>query len=277
LILSQINMQKIGTGKALYGISAACLATLSLVYGNFRPLLGGDFPVLLPRPEVWAYGSAAILLVASACIFFASTAKAGAIMIGAFELVWVATGARPLFHGPVNVGSMYGFFEALSTLVGAWLLYALLRRQSEPPTVTAMTGGRALLVARILFGAACILFGAAHFVYAAYTVAFVPAWLPGRMNLVYITGACHAAAGLGIIIGVLPRFAATMEGILMSLFGVLVWLPTFFEQPRPAWATPAQVQCSETFLTFLIAASAFIVAESLRRNLASSRQRYPAE
>jgi uncharacterized membrane protein YphA (DoxX/SURF4 family) len=172
---------------------------------------------------------------------------------------------------------MYGFFEALSILVGAWLLYASLRRQSVPSAVTPMTGGRGLLVARVLFGAACIEFGAAHFVFAAYTAAFVPAWLPGRMNLVYLTGACHAAAGLGILIGVLPRFAATMEGILMGLFGVLVWLPTFFEQPKPAWATPIQVQCSETFLTFLMAASAFIVADALRRNLSASRQRLPAD
>jgi uncharacterized membrane protein YphA (DoxX/SURF4 family) len=262
-------------GHALYGISAAGLAALSLVYGNFRPLLG-SFPVLLPRPDVWAYGSAAILLVASAGLFFAGTAKVGAIIIAAFELVWAATGTRPLLHGPINVGSMYGFFEALSTLVGAWLLYALMRRQGERPTVTAMTGDRALLVARVLFGAACVVFGAAHFVYAAYTAAFVPSWLPGRMNLVYLTGACHAAAGLGIVIGVHPRFAATMEAIMMSLFGGLVWLPTFFEQPRPAWASPAQVQWSETFLTFLMAASAFIVADSLRGSLSASRQRHPA-
>jgi hypothetical protein len=51
---------------------------------------------------------------------------------------------------------------------------------------------------------------------------------------------------------------------MMSLFGVLVWLPSFFAQPVPEWAPSAQIQCSETFVTFLLAASAWIVAASLR-------------
>ena len=51
---------------------------------------------------------------------------------------------------------------------------------------------------------------------------------------------------------------------MMSLFGVLVWFPSFFAQPVPEWATPAQIQWSETVVTFLLAASAWIVAASLR-------------
>jgi uncharacterized membrane protein len=109
-----------------------------------------------------------------------------------------------------------------------------------------------------------VVYGAAHFAYAKFTATMVPAWLPGRMGIVYFTGACHAAAGIGLLVGVLPRLAATLEAIMLSLFGVLVWLPSFFAQPRPAWAPSAQVQWSETFLSFLLAASAWIVAASLR-------------
>ena len=127
-----------------------------------------------------------------------------------------------------------------------------------------MTGDRALHVARVLFGAACVLYGAAHFGYAAFTAAMVPAWLPGRMGLAYLTGVGHAAAGVGLLVGILPRLAATLEAIMMSLFGALVWLPSFLAQPAPEWAPSRQIQWSETFLTFLLAASAWIVAASLR-------------
>jgi uncharacterized membrane protein YphA (DoxX/SURF4 family) len=127
-----------------------------------------------------------------------------------------------------------------------------------------MTGDRALRVARVLFGAACVVYGAAHFAYVTFTASMVPAWLPGRTSLVYLTGACHAAAGLGLLIGILPRLAATLEAIMLSLFGVLVWLPSFFAQPAPEWAPTAQIRWSETFLTVLLAGSAWIVAESLR-------------
>jgi len=268
----------------------AGLAILSLVYGNFAPLLE-PFPAWLPWASVWAYAAGAILLAASAGLFFARSALVSALVIGGYGLVWVLTRVRPVFLKPRNVGSWYGLSEALGALIGAWLLSALLRRQqglggarppgalaptasgselnrlgspSVAPPVTTMTGDRSLHVARVLFGAACVVYGAGHFAYAAYTAAMVPAWLPGRTGLAYLTGAAHAAAGLSLLVGILPRLAATLEAIMISLFGVLVWLPSFFAQPRPEWAAPLQVQWSETLLTFLLAASACIVAASLR-------------
>jgi len=252
-----------GFGHALFGIAVAGLALLVLVFGNFAPLVE-PFPAWVPWPEAWSYGSGAILLAAGAGLFLARTGLGSAIIIGVYESAWALTRARPVFLKPLIVGSWYGFGEALGALVGVWILYALLRRQHGAPAVTVMTGDRALRVARALFGAACVAYGAAHFAYATYTAAMVPAWLPGRTGLAYLTGAFHAAAGLGLLLGILPRLAATLEAIMMSLFGVLVWLPSFFAQPRPEWASPAQVQWSETFLTCLLAAAAWIVAASLR-------------
>jgi uncharacterized membrane protein len=252
-----------GLGRALFAVSAAGLAILCLVYGNFAPLIEAP-PAWLPRPEFWAYGSGAILLAASAGLLFARTAPASAVIVGAFGAAWTVARARPVFLKPLVVGSWYGVGEALGPLLGAWILYALLRRNHGAPAVTVMTGDRALRVARVLFGAACVVYGAAHFAYAAYTAKMVPAWLPDRTGIAYLTGAFHAAAGLGLLFGVLPRLAATLEATMLSLFGVLVWLPSFFAQPVPDWASPMQVQWSETFVSFLLAASAWIVAASLR-------------
>jgi uncharacterized membrane protein len=206
----------------------------------------------------------AILLAAGVGLFFARTALASAMIIGAYDFVWTLARARPVLLKPLSIGSWYGFGEALGPLLGAWILYAVLRRKYDAPAVTVMTGDRMLHVARVLFGAACVAYGAAHFAYASYTAKMVPGWLPGRMELVYLTGACHAAAGLGLLAGVLPRLSATLEAVMLCLFGVLVWLPSFFARPVPEWASPMQVQWSETFLTFLLAGSAWIVAASLR-------------
>lgn len=241
----------------------AGLAILSLVYGNFAPILE-PFPALLPWPEVWMYASGMVLLAAGAGLFFTRTVLTSTMIIGLYELVWTVTRVRPVLVSPLIVGSWYGLGEALGPLVGTWVLYAMLRRQYGGPEATVMTGHCALRVARVLFGAACVTYGAAHFAYAQYTAAMVPAWLPGRTGLAYFTGAAHAAAGLGLFVGALPRLAATLEAIMLSLFGVLVWLPSFFTQPVPQWASPTQTRWSETLLTFLLAASAWIVAKSLR-------------
>ena len=206
------------------------------------------------------------MLAASAGLFFARTALASAIMIGVYEAIWAMAGVHPILSKPLIIGSWYGMSEALGSLAGIWILHAMLRRQLSAPQVTIMTGNRALHAARVLFGAACVVYGAAHFAYATYTAAMVPAWLPGRMGFVYLTGAGHVAAGLGLIVGFRPRLAATLEAIMISLFGGLVWLPSYFAHPVPAWAASTQTQWSETFLTFLLAASAWIVVASLRNS-----------
>ena len=249
----------------------AGLAILSLVYGNFAPLVE-PFPPWLPWPQLWSDGAGAILLAASAGLFLARSASVSALVIGGYGVIWLLTRVRPVFLKPLNVGSWYGLSEPLGALIGAWLLCALLRQQSDlvervvPNALarTAKPGSRTLQVARVSFGAACLVYGAGHFAYPAYTAAMIPAWLPGRMALAYLTGAAHVAAGLALLLGVLPRLAATLEAIMIILFGVLVWLPSFFAHPRPAWASPPQVQWSETWLTFLLAASAWIVATWLQ-------------
>ncbi|HET7756252.1 MAG TPA: hypothetical protein VFK87_03265, partial [Steroidobacteraceae bacterium] len=48
-----------------------------------------------------------------------------------------------------------------------------------------------------------------------------------------------------------------------SSFGLLVWVPSFFAQPRPRWATSPEHQWSEFIVTLVLAAAAWNVAISL--------------
>lgn len=241
----------------------AGFAVLNLVCGELAPIWD-SIPTWLPWPQMWIYGSAAALLAASAGLFGARTARASAVVIAAYLTIWAGSRVGALLLKPLFIGSWYGFGEALAPLTGAWTLYAMLGDSSGKPSGNALSADCALRAARILFGAACIVFGAAHFAYATYTAAMVPAWLPAGVAFVYLTGAAHAAAGLGLLAGVLERTAATLEAVMMSSFGVLVWLPSFFAHPVPKWATPLQYQWSETLITCLLAASAGIVAAALR-------------
>jgi uncharacterized membrane protein YphA (DoxX/SURF4 family) len=209
-------------------------------------------------------------LVASAGLCFSRTALPSVLTIGAYQAIWAMIGIPPILSKPLSFGAWYGFCEALTSLVGAWILYALLRWQ-PPGSEMPIASRRGVRVAQILFGLTCVYYGWSHFLYADYTASLVPTWLPGRQGLAYFTGLCHLAAGIGIIVGILPRLAAALEAIMMSLFGLLVWLPSFFAQPRPAWATPPQNQWSELVVTLALAASACIVATSLREGTRSAR------
>jgi uncharacterized membrane protein len=251
-------MRKIGFGDAMFSASVAGLAVLSLVYGNFAPLLD---------PFPWTTGLTlalgAVLLAASIGLLFERTVAASAITIAVYAMAWALARTPPIFNAPLSIGSWYGFCEGVSTLAGVWTLYALHRRRDQAGMAGPLASDFALRLARGLFGAACVVYGIAHFAYAAYSLPFVPTWLPARMPLVYLTGIFHAAAGAGLLLGILPRLAAQLEATMIIIFGVLIWLPSHFARPIPKWAGTPQNQWSETLVNFLLAGVAWLIAESL--------------
>jgi uncharacterized membrane protein len=202
-------------------------------------------------------------LAASIGLCFPRTALPSALTIGAYQAVLAAINVPPILTKPLSVVSWYGFCEALTSLLGAWILYVMLRWQSRGSEMP-IASERAVRAARVLFGLTCVFYGWSHFAYADYTASLVPTWLPDGLGFAYFTGLGHIAAGIGIMVGILPRLAATLEAIMMSLFGLLVWVPSLLAQPRPKWAGTPQNQWSELLVTLLLAASAWIVADSLR-------------
>jgi hypothetical protein len=58
---------------------------------------------------------------------------------------------------------------------------------------------------------------------------------------------------------------------MIILFGVLVWLPSYFAKPTPKWAGNLQNQWSETIVTFLLAGVACLIAESLSSDVRTNK------
>lgn len=252
-------MRAVRLGKDSFAVASAGLAIWSLAYADFARQ---SLPAWIAWREGWVYGSALVVLIASAGLCFWRTALPGALTIALYQAVSAAIFVPLILSAPLSLGAWYPFCEALTSFAGAWILYALLQGQARG-SVTPIAGKGAIRIARALFGLTCVFYGWSHFVYAGYTAGLVPGWLPGHLGFVYFTGLGHIAAGLGIIFGVLPRLAATLEAIMMSLFGLLVWVPSFFAQPPPKWATPPAHRWSELAVNLVLAAAAWIVAISL--------------
>ena len=256
-------MRIAGLGHGLFAIASTGLAILGLTYRDLAPIWQ-PLPAWIPWREAWVYGCGLLVLAASADLCFPRTALSSALTIGTYLALWVVARAVPIVLEPLSIGSWYGLCEALAPLLGAWILYAMLRWQSRAPETPSIASERGVRAAQVLFGLTCVAFGLAHFAYAELTTSMVPIWLPGRLGFAYLTGLGHLAAGIGIMVGIFPRLAATLEAIMMSLFGLLVWVPSLFARPPPEWATPPQNQWSELIVTLLLTASAWIVATSLR-------------
>jgi uncharacterized membrane protein len=100
-------------------------------------------------------------------------------------------------------------------------------------------------------------FGLSHFFYTRETVALVPAWLPLRKGWAYLTGAGHLAAGLGVLLSIHPRLAATMEAAMLAIFTALVWIPAIVAR------SPTRFAWWEFAISWAITAGAWVVAESI--------------
>jgi uncharacterized membrane protein YphA (DoxX/SURF4 family) len=248
--------------RAFFAIAAASVAILSVAYGDFAPMWYSKL-AQIPGREMWVCTFALAILAACAALYTTRWALIGVLVIEAYLLVWLVTGTAPISLKPLSFGSWYGFCEALTSIAGTSIFYAMLRSCSLG-TETVASGKRLVRVAQVSFGLTCVFYGWSHFAYADYTASLVPAWLPARLGFAYLTGLGHIGAGIALTFGVLPRLAATLEAIMMSLFGLLVWVPSFFAQPRPTWAGTPQNQWTELVVNFLLAASAWIVADSLR-------------
>jgi uncharacterized membrane protein len=252
-----------GFGHIAFAVAIAGLGVLSLAYRDFAPQWQ-SVPSWFPWPHGLAYASGVVLLAGAIGVLVERTAARSALVLAAYLSIWVVVRAADLLPSLASIDRWYALAEALGPMIGGLVLGASLARAGDPPLLTSLDGKRTMRVARILFGASCVVFGLAHFAYADFTAHMVPAWLPARRELAYVTGAAHVAAGLGLVSALLDRLAATLEAIMLSAFVLLVHVPSLGASPAPTWAPNGQALWTELLLALVMAGSAAIVARSLR-------------
>jgi uncharacterized membrane protein len=77
-------------------------------------------------------------------------------------------------------------------------------------------------MARMLFGLIMLVFGLFHFLMGDKMAGMVPAFLPGGVVWVYITGLGLAAAGLSFILEKMMKLAGYLLAVMLLLFVVLI-------------------------------------------------------
>jgi len=158
----------------------------------------------------FAYLSAAILIVSGIGVLLPQWRTKGAMLGAAWVGLWALLLHLPRVVTAHDTASLLGLGEASANALGIATLTGLFD-----------TSQRAKLL-RMAFGLCLVIFGASHFVYAGFTAQMVPAWLPQRLGLAYLTGAIHALTGACLLTGIRVRLAATIEALMMSSFVLLV-------------------------------------------------------
>ena len=235
-------------GRILFASSFVLLGVLGLcwpgLFQGWEPL-----PKWFVWKEAYAIVAGSIMVIGGVGILIPRTMRPAALLLTVFLAIeTVALYARHIFLQPLVEVIYESLGQALIYIAGAWTIYAT----SEPPAKFAN-----VRAAQILFGLALLPIGLSHFFYMNLTAPLIPSWLPYHVPLGYFTGACHFAAGLGVLFGI--RLAATLEAVMVSLFTLLVWVPRLIEAPQ------TQGNWSEFCASAIISGAAFIVAGSFSR------------
>jgi uncharacterized membrane protein YphA (DoxX/SURF4 family) len=130
---------------------------------------------------------------------------------------------HPVFDGSQGGGAM-SWIEIEDNLQSGRVLLAL-------PLM--IFGVEFFTAGRALFAIAVGTLGVLHFVYPAFAHdAPMTFPLPGQPVWSYLTGAAFFAAGAAIFMNSRVRLAATMLGILILFFGLIVWVSWLAAHPQ---------------------------------------------
>ena len=243
-------------GRHVLGIAAITYGIVALTWPDFD-----DWQQLR---TLWstAGGHALVYLAAIAEILGGTavqgrtTARIGAAMLGAVYLFFACRWIPNILAGLKVYDNWANFFEQLSLVSGALIVYA-------PAASTAPWAYRVSQTGRYLFGVCVISFTLEQLVYLHGTAQFVPKWIPpGQMFWAITTTIALAAAAIAILSGRLIVPASRLLTVMFVLFGLLLWLPRLVSNPNDHlnWGGNAQ--------NLAITAAAWIVADLERRRAA---------
>jgi uncharacterized membrane protein YphA (DoxX/SURF4 family) len=250
-------VQGLRWSRALLALTMIGLGTIGFIHADFA-LVWQRVPIeQLPGRQFLAYLCAAIELATGIGLLVARAVRLSACALALFLLLWVVLLKLPaVLAVPTMEATWLGLGEIAVIFAGGWILCATeggRHRGSIPKFAAGATGIR---YARLVFALSLPMIGLSHFFYSEQTAAFVPAWLPWKLGWAYLTGTGSLVACVALLLGVLPRLAATLEAAMLTVITLLVWGPGLFALP------PDRTQWTGFFISLAIAAGAWVVADS---------------
>lgn len=236
-------------GRYVYGWAAIGFGICALIWHDFPNSQqihahGSASPVaILP------YAVGAIAIIGGIAIQVPGLAPSGAVVLGAMFLSFALLGIPLIIAHPLVYNGYGNFFEQISFVSGAAILYASF------PSTSRDRSARLVRIGYYAFGICVISFMLEQLFYLPATASFVPKWIPpGQMFWAIATTGAFAFAGVALLTGIAARPAALLTAAMIAGFGLLVWLPAL------AADSHSFNNWSETIETFGIAGTAWIVA-----------------
>lgn len=220
----------IALGQSFIAIAMIAFGVQHLLYRDFVTRVVPKLPLSPPGRPFLACLVGAFLVVTGAAILVRKAARWAALLLGALLLVSFALLQLPLLIGNPHNGGLWTSAGKTLALSGSSLLVA----GSLPARLISSRGWlvsvvkaweRFIPLGRIFLGAFLLLGGIQHFLYAGFVATLVPAWIPGHLFWTYFAGVALIAGGVGMIIPMTTRLAASLSGLMVFLWVILLHIP----------------------------------------------------
>ena len=250
---------RIYLGRHVYGFAAIIFGVVTLIWHDFT-----TWQQNIPRGAIVVYLVAALELFGGVAIQWPKAARAGAIALGIIYTVFALSWVPRVVKEPLVYDRWGNFFEQLSIVSGAIIVYAWTSRDDP---------GRPAKIARmgyIFFGICVISFTLEQLFYLSGTASFVPKWIPpGQMFWAITTTVAFALAAIALLSGHTALLASRLLTLMLIGFALLVWLPTLLADAQKLfnWAGNAQ--------NLAITGAAWIVADFLAQSKTNSTATNP--
>lgn len=215
----------------IVALTNLCFAIPLAVFGAEHFSLGrlmlGLVPLYMPGRLFWIYFVGTALIIAALSIATKFQVRWSGLLFGIMMFLFVGMIHLP---GAIKTGERIIWtivFREMSFGGGGWVLagVALSRLRGK--------GNILITVGRVLIAIAAIFFGIQHFLhpFGAPVVPLVkqmPAWIPARAVIDYVTGAFLIAGGVCFLLARKTRVAATYLGTWILFLVVVYYGPMLF-------------------------------------------------
>lgn len=210
-------------GRILFGIAMALFGLLFLSHAHGKGLVPG--PPWTAETGTFAWLIGAGFIAAGSCIVLGKRLRMAAGALGAvFVLRMLIVFVPRLIAQPRDPGPWTSGFEVLALGAVAIMIAGKSTDFRAWPTL--------VLVGRLLFAVALVVFGVQHFMYAKFVAALVTPWIPGHLFWAYFIGIAFVAAATSIATRVQAYLAASLLGLMFLLWVMVLHLPRVVAAPH---------------------------------------------
>ncbi len=241
---------------------------LAVIGSGFMQLWRQDFVRLVPKvpgwegaQALWAISSGGVLVAIGGALLFDRQRRLAASLLAAL-LVLVFLLYIPGVMANPGPGYMWtNPCKTLALLGGAVLLAASAVQAGQVSLQShALPDGWAWRLCALFYGLFFVVGGIQHYVYIDFVTQLVPAWLPQRRILGWVTGVALVAGGLGINFRPTRHLAATLCGIMVFLWVIMLHIPRAIAMPTE----PGEL--SGVFEALALSGTAFLLAARAKRD-----------